>query len=487
MDSTKLPQRSATVNTIATTNTSVSDDEAIPDSDMSKTTNILLERLQAWKHMCGYLENYVTATHKVQRSQSKEFEKILKTVSEPLKEGHHFVQGENGVAGLFHTLRANTQGIADVHLETEKSLKTVVLPILERLHQEIKSKAKELRQGAAKGSKQVEKARSSTQKHIEMLGQYSASFDSPMRGKLEAAHDPYLLCRGTYHRLNKQIMEENNHLQEMLQIQNSFAQFETHILETVQNALNQFFQCMGAQSDRQRGIYASMVSSAQQIPPDFEWANFFERNDASLINPNHPPRSMSNIGFPNQDHRATKPLVDGMLERKSRTMMKGYSEGYYAITAAGYLHGFKDNDNYRREPNPDITLYLPECTVGNVDGLKFTIKGKDVSGGKVGTAFALNTELNFKAHSKNDVDKWLGALTSAVSSPSTAESQPTSPSVSRQVSDAHVSAPLAHTATGTGTGATTTSPTTTASQQEEGVISPQTEGTVAAAPVQGKP
>ena len=43
-----------------------------------KATTILLERLQAWKHMCGYLENYITAMQKVQRAESKEFDKAIK-------------------------------------------------------------------------------------------------------------------------------------------------------------------------------------------------------------------------------------------------------------------------------------------------------------------------------------------------------------------------------------------------------------------------
>jgi hypothetical protein len=43
-----------------------------------QTTNLLLERLRAWKHMCGYLEDYFSATAKVQKSQSKDYEKILK-------------------------------------------------------------------------------------------------------------------------------------------------------------------------------------------------------------------------------------------------------------------------------------------------------------------------------------------------------------------------------------------------------------------------
>ncbi|EAS35892.3 PH domain-containing protein [Coccidioides immitis RS] len=427
-----LPHRSGTVKT--TTTMGSSDDEVIGDSDLGGTTSILVERLRAWKHMVGYLENYVSATQKVQKAQSKEFEKILKTVSEPLREAHHFVQGEGGVAGLFESLRVNTRGIADMYLETEKSLKSTVLPILEKLHGEIKAKSKELHNGATKAAKQVAKARTTTQKHIELLGQYTAAFDSATKSKQEALNDPYILSRGVVYRLNKQITEENNNLKELLAIQNSFQQFEAHILETVQDALNRFFQCMGAQSDRQRAMYADMVSTGQQIPTDFEWANFFEKNDASLINPNTPPRSMSNITFPNQEHRSTKPLVEGTIQRKSRAVMKGYSDGYYVVTPAGFLHGFKDNDDLRHDPQPDISLYLPDCTIGNFDGLKFSVKGKDVSGGKVGNAFHMTSELHFKTHSKNQIDEWASALSSFVGSSSAGGSQPTSPTVQRSAS-----------------------------------------------------
>jgi hypothetical protein len=48
------------------------------DSAVCQTTTLLLERLRAWKHMCGYLEDYFAATAKVQKSQSKDYEKILK-------------------------------------------------------------------------------------------------------------------------------------------------------------------------------------------------------------------------------------------------------------------------------------------------------------------------------------------------------------------------------------------------------------------------
>ena len=110
MATDSAPQRSDTVGTMAT-RSSLSDDEPIPESDLIgvraqhlffpsrppfsffipdpypaaydrlgfiQAITLLLERLRAWKHLCGSLENYVAATQKVQKAQSKEFEKILK-------------------------------------------------------------------------------------------------------------------------------------------------------------------------------------------------------------------------------------------------------------------------------------------------------------------------------------------------------------------------------------------------------------------------
>ncbi|BAE57368.1 hypothetical protein BDV35DRAFT_277418 [Aspergillus flavus] len=81
----KLPHRSSTLTSSIAPDrrASMSDDEAIPDSDSSETTNLLNERLRALKHMCGYLEDYVTVTSKVQRSHSKDYEKVLKVSGLP--------------------------------------------------------------------------------------------------------------------------------------------------------------------------------------------------------------------------------------------------------------------------------------------------------------------------------------------------------------------------------------------------------------------
>lgn len=296
--------------------------------------------------------------------------------------------------------------MVNMYLDTERNLRGSVLPTLERLHKEIKAKSKEVQGSTSKSAKAVEKARGLTQKHIEHLAQVTASFDAAAGNKVEQHDDPYVLRRGINHRLNKQITEENNNRQDILNVQNNFQQFEAHVVQTVQGALEQFFQFMGGQMDRQRAMFTDILGAAQKVPPDYEWVNFVMRNDAVLIDPDSPPRSLEHINFPNQDHRATKSLIEGSLERKSRAVIKGYSTGYYVVTPARFLHEFKDDDDLRKDPTPELSLYLPECVVGAIDGVKFSVKGKDVSSGKVGNAFHTSTELSFKAHTPSDAEKW---------------------------------------------------------------------------------
>lgn len=410
-----------------------SDDDVMHEGDPSSTSGLLLERLQAWKHMCGYLENYISAVAKDQAGRAKDQEKILKTLSNPLREGHHFDTALGGIAGLFENIRANTQAQSNLHTETSKNLTGSVLPILERLHTEIKNKNKEITGGAGKGSKAVDATRATSQKHIELLGQQAAHFDSAGGKVSSAQHDPYVIKRGVLYRLNKQLLEENNNRQDLIAVQNSFSQFESHIITTVQTALNSYNQFMSGQADRQKAMFGDITSTASNIPLDFEWTGFVKRNQHILVNPNAPPKTMDSASFPNDRHRSTKPLIEGSLERKSRGglgAIKGYSSGYYALTPAGYLHEYKDNENFHKDPVPEISLCLADCVVGAVDGQKFTIKGKDSSGSKLGQKMAISSDFQFKAHSNGDAQQWHMVIATFANSSS---SLPTSPVESRNI------------------------------------------------------
>ncbi len=411
---TNMPTRTVTNNTDA--------DDAIPEEDSSETTKLFHERLQAWKHACGYLEDYIKATEKMYEHNSKEYEKVLKTVNSPLKEGHHFHQQNGGIAGLFENIRSNTQGLANSHNETAKTLKGSVLPMFERLHNEIKNKTKELTKSAGKGSKAVDKARQASQKQIEQLGTHSAGFDS-RGGNVKAADDPYILQRQVYHKLSKQVQEENNNRDDMIAVQNNFSSFEAHVIQTMQQGLQQFTQVTTNQAENSRSMYGDMSATASRVPPNFEWDGFVQRNNNVLIDPNAPKRSVENISFANQNHPSTQPLIAGSLERKG-TMLKKYDAGYYVVTPSKYLHEFKSDDDFSKDPSPENSLYLPDCLIGAVDGTKFNVKGKDASKGAL-SKMSMSHEYRFAAHTPEDARKWHDIITSVAGGAST--SAPTSP------------------------------------------------------------
>ncbi|KAF3146677.1 hypothetical protein TWF569_004993 [Orbilia oligospora] len=396
---------------------------------------LLLERLDAWKHACGYLEEYVEATANLHKSLSKDYDKVLKTVNEPLREGHHFSQANGGVASFFENIRANTQALANTQLETEKALRGQLLPTLNRLHSEIKNKHKELTSGAAKGAKAVERARGLTQKQLEHLGTNTANFDS-VGGKIEPTQDPYIIQRAVQHHLHKQVLEENAHKKDLLDVQNNFLVFEKHVLETLRGAFSQFFQIAGGQTDKNKQFYADINANFQNIPDEFEWTNFTVRSAEVLIDPTTPNRSLDAIKFPNQDHRSSQPLINGLLSRKGK-IMKSYDSYHYAVTPAGYLHEFSKNNDFKEHPEPELSLYLSECVIGAPPAAgeaKFIVAGKDANKNQHLTG---KHEFSFKAGGHDEAMKWYsiieqfttGKLTrqNSIASTKSPVSDPTSP------------------------------------------------------------
>ncbi|KAG9627253.1 PH domain-containing protein, partial [Aureobasidium melanogenum] len=184
--------------------------------------------------------------------------------------------------------------------------------------------------------------------------------------------------------------------------------------------------------EQTRTMYGNMTSTAQQVAPDFEWNGFVQRNNQVLIDPNAPPRTMSNISFPNQNHRATEPLIAGSLERKGK-LLKKYESSFWVITPSRYMHEFKTDDDFAKDPVPETSLYLPDCMIGALDGLKFQVKGKDVSGSSIGNKLSMSHEYAFKAHTPQDATKWYEVLRSSTGT-TTNDLPPTSPAVSRQPS-----------------------------------------------------
>jgi hypothetical protein len=175
-----------------------------------------------------------------------------------------------------------------------------------------------------------------------------------------------------------------------------------------------------------------MIATGQRIPPDFEWNGFVKRSEGVLIDPQAAPRSMANVSFPNQGHKATQPLLAGSLDRKGKLMRK-FDTSYYVVSPSKFLHQFSTDDDIAKDPVPEISLYLPDCVVGGLDGQKFNVKGKDVSKGKLGVSVSMSHEYQFKAHTIPDAQIWHEVLADCAGQVTTEApiSEPNSPAMTQ--------------------------------------------------------
>jgi hypothetical protein len=127
------------------------------------------------------------------------------------------------------------------------------------------------------------------------------------------------------------------------------------------------------------------------------------------------------------DHSSTRPLIEGSLERKSRNKLSfGYQTGYYVVTPSKFLHEFKDSDVLRKDPTPELSIYLPDAVIGAPNGEKFNVKGKDRSK-TFSSKLTGNAELAFKAHTAADAQRWFDVIRNVVGAAGPAE--PDSPKI----------------------------------------------------------
>ncbi|KAK7204642.1 hypothetical protein BZA70DRAFT_279667 [Myxozyma melibiosi] len=413
-------------------------EDAIP-LEIIDPTNILLRRLESWRHVTSMLEDYVEAHRVLYHNQARDYEKISKAVLE----APHFDAVETpadlsstasiapsepaapalstaptaatttatnpatreGISGGFFTLREKSEALINAANEAEHNIKSSVVPHVERLSHDVKEHIKGLKSTGLKGVKEVERARGLTQKQIEALGQYSSSF-GVFSGKAEPLKDPYVINRAILMHLESQISKENAQTDSLLTIQKDFKTFEAHVVSGIRQAFTLMDQVQNTFWDFQRQAYGAITQSFLAIPDDLEWNQFCTANKDVLADESVPKRSIDRVRYANMNHESTIPLIEGVLQRKgTMTLSKAYNSAYYVITPSKYMHQFASKD-YNQSTEPEWSLYLPDANVGapyaqETGKNKFKITGRDA----LGTITRKHT-FEFKTSTYDDLQKW---------------------------------------------------------------------------------
>ncbi|GAA5839337.1 hypothetical protein JCM11251_003954 [Rhodosporidiobolus azoricus] len=374
-----------------------------------RPSDILIERFSAWKRLVKNLITYFEGIADIEANTAKELQKLGGVIQVPFREGNQFL-GEGGVQDIFYGVRERTRLIADHHANLAKTVEGSIVQHLQKLRTELKAHVRNIQQDTGKLAASVAKERETSTKMITDLARSITMLKNTPMG-VTAKEDPWYTNSLVARQLQKQVHEENALQKSIIIMQQNSEHFEEGVVRAIQMAWQTFDEWNARSSSQVQETWATMGQLMRSVAPTTEWIAFASRSEY-LLDPETPLRNPMTINYPGKDDPSVIPVHQGILERKKR-YTKTYKESFYILTPAGYLHEYPSSD-LSKHPLPELSLFLPECTLGaptnpHARSHKFHIDGKKALGGDVGQKnglFATNTSYTFRARSHDEMLEW---------------------------------------------------------------------------------
>ncbi|GAA6043350.1 hypothetical protein JCM8097_008043 [Rhodosporidiobolus ruineniae] len=374
-----------------------------------RPSDILIERFSAWKRLVKNLITYFEGIADIESNTAKELQKLGGVIQVPFREGNQFL-GEGGVQDIFYGVRERTRIIADQHANLAKTVEGSIVQHLQKLRTELKAHIRNIEQDTGKLAASVAKERETSTKMITDLARSITMLKNTPMG-VHAKEDPWYTNSLVARQLQKQVHEENALQKSILIMQQNSEHFEEGVVRAIQMAWQTFDEWNARAASQVQETWATMGQLMRSVAPTTEWIAFASRSEY-LLDPETPLRNPMTINYPGKDDPSVIPVHQGILERKKR-YTKTYKESFYVLTPAGFLHEYPTSD-LGKHPIPELSLFLPECTLGaptnpHARSHKFHIEGKKAIGGDVGQKnglFASNASYTFRARSHDEMLEW---------------------------------------------------------------------------------
>ncbi|KAI5474456.1 PH domain containing protein [Pseudohyphozyma bogoriensis] len=374
-----------------------------------RPSDVLCARFQAWKRLVKNLIQYFEGIADIENNTAKELTKLGGVIQVPFREGNQFL-GEGGVQDIFYHVREKTRLIADTHANLAKTVEGSIVQHLQKLRVELKAHIRNIQQDTGKLAAAVAKERELSTKLITDLARSITMLKNTPMG-VGSKEDPWYTNSLVARQLQKQVHEENALQKSIIIMQQNSEHFEEGVVRAIQMAWSTFDEWNARASVQVQETWSVMGQVMRSVAPTTEWIAFASRSEY-LLDPDTPLRNPLTINYPGKDDPSVIPVHQGILERKKR-YTKTYKESFYILTPAGYLHEHASSD-LSKHPNPELSLFLPECTLGaptnvNARSHKFHIEGKKAIGGDVGNSkgfLALDVAFVFRARSHEEMLEW---------------------------------------------------------------------------------
>ncbi|OZJ04367.1 hypothetical protein BZG36_03203 [Bifiguratus adelaidae] len=366
--------------------------------------SVLTARLDSWKSLIRVLIEYFEEIDQVEAQTGRNYLKIACIIQTPLAEGNGQFLERGGVQDLYSAFSVGTKNVSKDHVEFAQFIENRILHGLTRMKKDIKDRIRDMTNDESIDTSRLYKEIETSRKRFSDL-QRLCTHSQAYLGAVSDKNDPWLMNNVVTAQVEKQIREENRLQAAMLKLQQDVKNFECTIVESLKSILQTFYDWRAKDLYNYKENGAQVFGALQNLQPDTEWRAFITKNHQKLVDERAMFRPIDGA-HPLAAHPMVLTVKAGKLERQG-TVLKGWSDHFYVLTPAGYLHEFRNPEDIA---DPTLSLFIPGSTVTIPPKYQGTTNHFELRANSNGV-FGREKSFLFRSVGQQDARGWIAVLT----------------------------------------------------------------------------
>ncbi|KAJ3097062.1 hypothetical protein HDU97_005295 [Phlyctochytrium planicorne] len=159
-------------------------------------------------------------------------------------------------------------------------------------------------------------------------------------------------------------------------------------------------------------------ASLETMNPAKDWMLFRERHRDVILDQTKPLVREQEVEYEGMTDPGCEVVREGVLQKRIMGVFggKGWKSGYFVLTVSGFLHGFSGVESVAGGEPGEMSVWLPECTVGVKGALDTKEPGEFLVQERSGGLFGGGGKHRLKAEGGDESDFWY-ELVSATAQP----------------------------------------------------------------------
>ncbi|KAI9362188.1 hypothetical protein BD770DRAFT_440876 [Pilaira anomala] len=332
---------------------------------------LLITRLESWRLAIKNLVSLFKKIALVENKTSKGLVGASQTIELPFKDSFGQFLESGGIQDIWASLRDYTMQHGILHNDTGNFIESTVLPGLRAIKGDIKTMIAQIEKDRSLKTSIIYDSRMNVNR---LITQLDKTIEADQRSPRAADHlqDPFLINLSVIYAIRELCDHENRLHDNILNLQQETGLFEQKVIENIRHIIQNYHDFRVENKIEDESFIGNVMETFRQLSPVTEWNNFVQRNKNHLVMENSVYKTEDSVEYPNQKNRFVRASKIGPLQTKTG-ITRGWTEGIYILTPAGFLHGYKTPKHFETNPlNPSFSIFVPNSTVSS-DGDTFEI------------------------------------------------------------------------------------------------------------------